>query len=169
MCILLIWYGLFWPTLEAITASKQPLRPNPTSDLKSNYPLIYMHIAYMTWALLAASTATTASKQPWRSNLTSDLKSVTQITYFSRCILLLLYESFWQPEATTASKQPWRSNLTSYLKSVILITYLSMCILLIWNEPFGSLWGYCSLQTASEVKSDLRVRLDSSQVGKRSP
>ena len=46
-----------------------------------NYLLIHVHIAYMVWALLAASEATTASKQPRRSNPTSDLKSVTPITY----------------------------------------------------------------------------------------
>ena len=36
-----------------------------------NYLFIHVHIAYMVWALLAASEATTASKQPRRSNLTS--------------------------------------------------------------------------------------------------
>ena len=45
-----------------------------------NYLLIHVHIAYMVWALLAASEATTASKQPRRSNWTSDLKSVTSFT-----------------------------------------------------------------------------------------
>ena len=56
-----------------------------------------MHIAYMVWALLAASEATTASKQPQRSNLTSDLKSVTPITYLSMCILFIWYGPSWQP------------------------------------------------------------------------
>ena len=53
-----------------------------TSD--PNYLLIHVHIAYMEWALLAASKATTASKQPQRSNLTSDFKSVTSITYVTK-------------------------------------------------------------------------------------
>ena len=44
-----------------------------------NYLLIHRHIAFMVWALLAASEATTASKQSWRSNLIPDLKSVTSI------------------------------------------------------------------------------------------
>ena len=102
-----------------------------------NYLLIHEHIAFMVWALLAASEATTASKQPWRSNLTSDLKSVTPITYLSMCILFIWYGPFMAAsEATTASKQPRRSNLTSYLKSVTPNTYLSMCILLIWYGPF---------------------------------
>ena len=54
-----------------------------------NYLLIHVHIAYMVWALLAASEATTASKQPRRSNLASDLKAVTPITYSSMCILII--------------------------------------------------------------------------------
>ena len=41
-------------------------------------------LAYMVWAILAASEATTASKQPWRSNLTPDSKLVTSITYESK-------------------------------------------------------------------------------------
>ena len=54
-----------------------------------NYLLIHVHIAYMVWALLAASEATTASKQPQSSNLASDLKSVTPFTYLSMCILII--------------------------------------------------------------------------------
>ena len=54
-----------------------------------NYLLIHVHIAYMVWALLAASEATTAFKQPQRSNLTLYLKSVTPITYLSKCTLLI--------------------------------------------------------------------------------
>ena len=54
-----------------------------------NYLLVHVHIAYMVWALLAASEATTASKQPQSSNLASDLKSVTPFTYLSMCILII--------------------------------------------------------------------------------
>ena len=62
-----------------------------------NYLLIHVHIAFMVWALLAASEATTASKQPQSSNLASDLKSVTPFTYLSMCILIIWYGLFWQP------------------------------------------------------------------------
>ena len=63
----------------------------------ANYLLIQVHIAYMVWALSAASEATTASKQPPRSNLTSYLKSVNPITVLSMCIFLIWYGPFWQP------------------------------------------------------------------------
>ena len=72
---------VFWQTLR-------PLQPqnSPKYDLRfeisdPNYLLIHVHIAYMVWALLAASEATTASKQPRRSGLTSYFKSVASITY----------------------------------------------------------------------------------------
>ena len=58
----------------------QPLRPlqpqnSPKYDLifelsDPNYLLIHVHIAYMVWAILAASEATTASKQPQISSVT---------------------------------------------------------------------------------------------------
>ena len=54
-----------------------------------NYLHIHVHIAYMVWALLAASEATTASKQPRMSNLTSDLESVTLITHVAMVTLFL--------------------------------------------------------------------------------
>ena len=58
------------------------------SDL--NYLHIHAHIAYMVWALLAASMATTASKQPWRSNLKSKLKFMAQTTYASMFVWTVL-------------------------------------------------------------------------------
>ena len=65
--------------------------PQTASEVKSDltfeisdpdYLLIDVHIAYMVWAILAASEATTASKQPRKPNLTSDLKSVTSLASF---------------------------------------------------------------------------------------
>ena len=73
---------------EATTVSSEV-----KSDLRfetgdPNYLLNHVHIAYMIWALLAASKATIASKQPQRSNLTSDLNSVasTYVSIVSRTI-----------------------------------------------------------------------------------
>ena len=113
-----------------------------------NYLLIHVHIAYVVWALLAASEASTVSQQPRRSNLTSDLKSVTSISYLSKCILLIWYEPYLAfSKAFKASKQPQRSILTSDLKLVIPITYLSMCILPIYcMVPFDNLWGHYNLR-----------------------
>ena len=131
---------------ESVTDFWQPQRPLH-SEVKShlrfeisypNYLLIHVHIAYMLWALLAASKATKANKQTQRSNLTSDLKSVTPnylliYVHIADMVWTLLASS----EATTASKQPQISNLTSDLKSVTPVTYLSMCILINW---FGPSW-----------------------------
>ena len=84
----------------ATTASKQPLRSNMTSDLKSVTPITYLSIwILLIWygPFLAASEVTTASKQPQRSNLTSDFKSVTPVTYLSMWILFIWYGPSWQP------------------------------------------------------------------------
>ena len=67
---------------------------------------------------------------------------------------------FWRPRRLLwPQKQPQRTDLTSDLKSVTSITYISMCILLYGMVPFDSLWGHCSLQTASEVRSDLSFEI----------
>ena len=68
-------------SLQTASEVKSDLRFE-ISDPK--YLLIHVHIAYMVWALLAASEATTASKQPRRSNLTPDFKSVTSIIYVTK-------------------------------------------------------------------------------------
>ena len=86
--------GPFWQTLTPLHDYCLQTASEVKSDLRfeisdPNYLLIYVHIAYMVWALLAASEATTASKQPQSSNLASDLKSVTPFTYLSMCILII--------------------------------------------------------------------------------
>ena len=60
MCILIIWYGVSLRghySLKIASEVKYDLRFEISV---TNYFLIHVHIAYIAWALLAASEATTA-------------------------------------------------------------------------------------------------------------
>ena len=110
----------------------------------------------MVWTLLAASEVTTASKQHRRSSLTSDLESVTPITYLTMCILLIWYGPFWQPPRSQQPPNSLRGQVWPQIWNQWpqLPTY--PCAYCLYGmHPFGSLQGHYSLQTASEVKSDL--------------
>ena len=110
--------------------------------------------------VLAASEVTTASKQPRRSSLTSYFKSVTPITYLFMCILLIWYGTFWQPPRSlqplnSLGGQIWPQIWNKWPQFP---TY--PCTYCLYGMgPFGSLWGHHSLQTALEVKSDLRFQI----------
>ena len=102
----------------------------------------------------------TTSKHHWRSTLTSDLKSVTPITYLSMCILLKGNGPFWQPLRPLQPSNSLRGQIWPHIWNQWppLPTYL--CAYCLYGvDPFGSLWGHYSLQTASEVKSDLRFEI----------
>ena len=135
-----------------------------------NYLLI--HIAYLVWALLAASEATTASEVKSDLSLeigdTNDLLIHVHIDYM---IWALLAAS----EAITASKQPQRSNMTSDLNSGTQITYFSMSTLLTCvaiaagNKPFRHFVGYHNNRhQRNYVKNRAKPLLLREQVHRRS-
>ena len=65
------------------TASE--VKSDPRFEISDiNYLHIHIHIAYMVWALLAASEATTASKQPQRSKLCLQVKLATPIYFITK-------------------------------------------------------------------------------------
>ena len=81
-------------------------------------------------------------------NLTSDLKSATFITLVSMCILPITAS-----EAMAASKQPLRSYDLSF--EISNLEYPGIHVHIVSN----GLRGHGSLQTTSEVTSDLKIQL----------
>ena len=95
-----------------------------------------------------------------RWKLPPDLKSVTSITYLSMCILLIWYEHFWQPLRPLQPPNSLGGQIWPHIwnQRPQLPTYpCEYC--LYGMGPLGSLRGHYSLQTALEVKFDLRFEI----------
>ena len=99
--------------------------------------------------------------QPRRSNMTSYLKSVTPIIYLSICILLKWHGPFWQPRRPPQPPNSLRGQIWPQIWNQWPQLPTDPCAYCWYSMgPLGSLWGhYYSLQTASEVKSDLRFEI----------